>query len=69
MKKDGLTETQLVYVIRQTPALDKLFDRLNYEGRREVMRQAAGDTWRLEELIAGVLEDSRYKAAKEAARV
>lgn len=69
MKKDGLTDNEMVYVIRQTPSLDKLFDQLTKDGKREVMRQAAGDTWHLEELITGVLEDSRYKAAKEAAKV
>lgn len=52
-----LTDNQMIREIRQTPKLDKLFERCSPEQRRQALRIAEGETWHLDEVLEFVLEE------------
>lgn len=53
-----MSENQIIYQIRHTPRLSKMFNKLTNEQKREVLQIANGDDWHLEDIIEFVLEEA-----------
>lgn len=55
----GISDSKIIYLIRQTPRLNKLFTKLSVEGKRRVLRLANGTDFLLAETLQDVLEQER----------
>lgn len=55
----GISDSKIIYLIRQTPRLNKLFTKLSVEGKRRVLRLANHSDFLLAQTIEDVLEQER----------
>jgi hypothetical protein len=52
-----MTDTRLIYIIRQTPSLNRLWNKLSNDGKARVVFLAAGDDFMLDTILFDVLEE------------
>lgn len=57
-----MTDTQLIYQIRQTPSMNRSWNRLSTAGKTRVLYLANGDDFMLDTILDDVLEEEREAA-------